>query len=392
MDKANNKSRSIVTDQINAENSNALLPHLCDGMAVFTLIIVGELIALALVLVKTSLPAFSWSYFGYVSMIVQWIMLLSALALCRMSTLFLRFSPIASGCLAYFTVLFIALCVITSALQIVDGYVDGAALLKNMLLAAIFSGILLRYLYLQQQLRQQQQAELQSRIQALHARIRPHFLFNSMNAVASLIPVEPLVAEKVVEDLSRLFRVSLQEPSLVPLEEELDLCRRYVDIEKVRLDDRLQVQWCFEHDENQLVMVPSLILQPLIENAIYHGIQRMEQGGCIEIMTRIELTTSEPTLVITVTNPVPVLHDNRTDTAASLDSLENMFDGNDGNHMARSNIAYRLQAHYGKTASISSTYIAGDKVASAAALASKNRADSQCCYQVVLSLPVRQPD
>ncbi|MFT5117506.1 MAG: two-component system sensor histidine kinase AlgZ [Kiritimatiellia bacterium] len=334
--------------------SNGLLPHLCSGPAVFGLVIAGELVALALVLSNNALTSFSWIQLGYVSMVVQWIVLLSALVLCQLSRIFVQFSAVVGGCLAYATVLLISLVVIGVAQRVVYASVDPLHLAKNMLLTAIFSGIFLRYLFLQQQLRNQQQAELQSRIQALHARIRPHFLFNSMNAVASLIPVNPELAEQVVEDLSQLFRVSLQEASLVSVDEEIALCRSYVAIEQIRLGDRLQVVWrCHHHladDETSNaadILVPSLVLQPLIENAIYHGVQRLLDGGLISISTWID----GKQLILKVTNPLPVLEDNQTDNLENL--LKDTFlQDKKNNRMALQNIENRLQAHYGRGASL----------------------------------------
>ena len=326
-------------------NPYGLLPHLCSGVAVFGLVVAGELIALALALSKNTLMTFSWSELGYLSMVVQWIVLLSAIVLCQLAPVFTRFSNMQAGCLAYFCVLCIAFLVIIPSLWILDDYVDMAALLKNMVLAAIFSGIILRYLYLQQQLRNQQQAELQSRLQALHARIRPHFLFNAMNAVASLIVIDPDKAEKVVEDLSEIFRVSLKEMNLVTLDEEIDLCRRYTDIEQTRLGERLQIEWSCQHDCGS-VLVPSLLLQPLLENAIYHGIQRLTDGGTVQVSTQCTQQGAYPQLALKVSNPMPELVDNQTDT------LDNITHNPKGNRMALNNIEHRLQAHYGKHTAI----------------------------------------
>ncbi len=364
------------TDQKPTMSDNNLLPHLCSGPSVVGLVLAGELIALALVLVKSSLWGFSWMQLGYLSMVVQWIMLLSALVLCQLSSVFSRFSTLLAGCLAYSVVLLIALIVISLALWLMDDYVDVWALAKNMLLAAIFSGIFLRYLYLQQQLRRQQQAELQSRIQALHARIRPHFLFNSMNAVASLIPTNPDLAEKVVEDLSQIFRVSLQEVSLVSLDEEINLCKSYVGIEQIRLGKRLQVEWHCDHQCGD-TRVPSLILQPLIENAIYHGVQRLIHGGVIRISTWMD----NEQLTIKVRNPTPTLKDNQTD------KLDSLFDSSgesksNGNRMALHNIEHRLSAHYGNGASITMEQIGlavqGDEQ------------ETNIGYEVTLTIPLEK--
>jgi two-component system, LytTR family, sensor histidine kinase AlgZ len=349
-------------------NSHSLLPHLCSGPAVFGLVIAGELVALALVLWDSTLLSFPWAQLGYVSMVVQWIMLLSALVLCRLSKIFAGLSAVAGGCLAYLTVLLIALCVLAAAQWIVEGSILPLFLLKNMLLTAIFSGIFLRYLYLQQQLRNQQQAELHSRIQALHARIRPHFLFNSMNAVASLIPVNPVLAEKVVEDLSEVFRMSLQQASLIPLASELELCRRYVDIETVRLGERLIVEWQGVSDVDiSAIVVPSFILQPLIENAIYHGIQRLPDGGVVTIALSID----KQQLRLIVQNPLPVFEDNRTD---NLRPDDDSHGNTKTNQMALANITHRLQAHYGDKAAVETKIVINEK--------------SVEVYQVTLFIPI----
>jgi len=341
---------SRVKDDSHLEQAQSLLPYLCSASAVFGLVLIGELIALALVLMDSSLSNFSWAQLGYVSMVVQWIVLLSALLLCNLSLSLSRLSALLGGIIAYASVLLIALFVICAALWLMEGYISWLVLVKNMIISAIFSGILLRYLYVQQQLRLQQQAELQSRIQALHARIRPHFLFNSMNAVASLIPVDPVLAEKVVEDLSEVFRMSLQQASLIPLEKELELCRRYVDIEQVRLGERLIVEWQLPENIDG-IQVPSFILQPLIENAIYHGIQRLPDGGVVDVVVAL----SDNVLQIAVRNPIPFLQ------VSDTDKLAQNTDNKKSNQMALNNIKHRLQAHYGNEAAIEIETVNGDK-------------------------------
>ncbi|MGS2718607.1 sensor histidine kinase [Eionea flava] len=348
--------RSFLTKHIHPANAeglhaddshaNGFFPYLCSGTAVFGLVLLGELIALALVLMASSLSAFSWGQLGYVSMVVQWIVLLSAAALCYLSPRLAQLSPQIAGAIAYGCVLLIAYAVIASGLWLMMGVVPWLIAAQYMMLAAIIAGIFLRYLYLQQQLRRQQQAELQSRIQALHARIRPHFLFNALNAAASLIPTKPVLAEQVIEDLSEVFRTSLQQASLVPLQDELDLCQRYVAIEQVRLGDRLTVEWHLQ--ENMPAShVPSFLLQPLIENAICHGIQRIADGGKIEI----SVTANDHFLQLRVCNPVTDL------PASETDALTYSLNKKAGNHMALENISYRLQAHYGDQAVVNAGLI-----------------------------------
>jgi two-component system sensor histidine kinase AlgZ len=141
----------------------------------------------------------------------------------------------------------------------------------------------LRYLYVRHQWQQQIQAEAQARVQALQARIRPHFLFNSMNSIAALTRSDSERAELAVQDLADLFRVSLRDASeRVTLEEEIDIAQRYLRLESLRLGDRLRVDWSIERLPRKR-LVPSLILQPLLENAVYHGIEPLPEGGRIAI-------------------------------------------------------------------------------------------------------------
>jgi two-component system sensor histidine kinase AlgZ len=123
----------------------------------------------------------------------------------------------------------------------------------------------------------------EARLQALQARIRPHFLFNSINAVLSLVRAEPKRAEAALEDMADLFRVLMRDNrDLAPLEDEVNLCRQYLALEQLRLGDRLQLQWDLAGMPGD-ALVPPLVLQPLIENAIYHGIEPSSQPGVVSI-------------------------------------------------------------------------------------------------------------
>lgn len=166
----------------------------------------------------------------------------------------------------------------------------------------------------------------EAQVAALTARIRPHFLFNSLNAVLSLIRKEPKRAEEALENLADLFRVLMRDPrDLVPLSEEIALCRQYLDLERLRLGDRLQVRWDIGVVPND-TRVPPLMLQPLLENAVYHGIERDETGG--ELLIRF--ATEEQRLLIVIENPVP----------------EGVAPHTGGNRMALDNIRQRLSLHY----------------------------------------------
>ena len=172
------------------------LPYLCNPQSIGGLILAGELLAVALVLLQSELPGFSWLHMGSVSLAIQWIVLPSAAVLCNLQHIFRQFSLITSGALAYAIVLTIAASVLATGQWLLNVEPKFWDFFNHMLVAAIFSGVMLRHLYLQQQLHNQRRAELQSRIHALQARIRPHFLFNSMNTIASLIAIDPDTAEK----------------------------------------------------------------------------------------------------------------------------------------------------------------------------------------------------
>ena len=187
-----------------------------------------------------------------------------------------------------------------------------------------------RYLYLREQWTRQRHSELNSRIQAMQARIQPHFLFNSLNSAISLISIDPDKAEHMLLNLSRLFRASFQELKLVSLQEEIDLCKRYLEIEQIRLGDRLQLEWKLENkDLYSQVQIPLLTLQPLLENSIFHGVEKILTKSTISVL--IEILQNQINIIIT--NPYSQDH-------AALKR---------GNGIAIENVRQRLKAYYGPT-------------------------------------------
>ncbi len=289
----------------------------------------GQLLVLALLVAEVGIRGINGYNLGLTSITVQWIGLGSAAVLCQLRAWFRRVSPVSAGTVAYGTVLLTTLMVgyLGKAAQGDTWRPDWESLGNQLLLASLFAGVVLRYFYVQQQLHNQTQAELRARIQALQSRIRPHFLFNCMNSIASLIAVDPDAAERMVEDLSDLFRASLSEPGLIPLSKELDICRRFVRIEQTRLGERLQVAW--QIDEAALtVKIPSLLLQPLIENAIYHGVQPLPAGGLVSI----RVAKQGKVCRLEISNPLPDVNQLNTK----------------GNGLALENIRNRLAAHFGE--------------------------------------------
>lgn len=332
--------------------SQFLIPELCNATALSLLVLVGQL--LALVLLFAGGP-FDWTRLALTSLFVQWVGLFSAGIICASRPLLARFSVVAGSVVAYGIVLLVTLAVALVAQSVLSPNIgiQWNQVGGQLVIAAIIAGLALRYFYVQVQLREQEQSELQSRIQALQSRIRPHFLFNSMNIIASLIATQPETAETVVEDLSELFRASLNDAgNQVPLADELDLCQRYVRIESLRLGERLQTQWDIEpfgqsegiqsegiqSQSLQSVKIPLLTLQPLLENAIYHGIQPIPEGGTINVHLRID----DAQVQVRIDNPLP--------PESGVGAGESQ-----GNRMALTNIRSRLQVLYGAQAELTNS-------------------------------------
>ncbi len=155
------------------------------------------------------------------------------------------------------------------------------ASVRHLMLALCMYGVLLFYFGLRAKALSPAIAE--SRLQALQARIRPHFLFNSINAVLSLVRSDPKRAETALLDMADLFRVLMRDNrDLVPIADEIELCRQYLELEKLRLTDRLQVEWHLNNMPGD-ALVPPLVLQPLLENAVYHGIEPSSGPGVVSI-------------------------------------------------------------------------------------------------------------
>jgi two-component system sensor histidine kinase AlgZ len=251
-------------------------------------------------------------------------LLLTNLVLLWLSARAIRLLPARGGQVAV-----LLLAVLTALLQAdlwrfmglaEGGWKNGA---RIAMLSALMAGGML--LYFELRARAFSPALAEARLQALTARIRPHFLFNSLNAVLSLIRSEPRRAEAALEELADLFRALMRDHrDLVPLADEIALCRQYLDLEKLRLGDRLNVAWEIDDVPND-VEVPPLVLQPLLENAVYHGIEPSGEPGAI----RIGFARDGGELRIWLVNP----------RAAGGDAGK-------GNRMALVNIRERLALYY----------------------------------------------
>ncbi|MCW8963876.1 MAG: histidine kinase [Gammaproteobacteria bacterium] len=302
------------------------------------------LLAMVMLLMPGQRMIVSWASLGMLAMFLQWLGLLSLTVLCVLSPLLRRMGILSGSILTFASIQLVTLVVSEAAYQLTQYYATLAYmapqqhslfLMRNLAISVIISGIALRYMYLQRQLQVRIEAENQAKIQALQARIRPHFLFNSMNTIAALTHVDAYAAEKAILDLSEIYRATLNaDDAMTTLAEEVALTRHYLEVEKLRLRERLSVDWQIDEDALQ-ARLPSLVIQPLVENAVYHGIEPRPDGGTVNIQI-----CHNDKLHITITNPLPSRGD---DTVRR------------GNQMAIRNICERLRIAFGKQAALKSS-------------------------------------
>jgi two-component system sensor histidine kinase AlgZ len=318
------------------------IPDFCAPRMVLAVVLIAELVALTLALARADAPFLT--ELARISMFLQWLGLTNAALLCYLRGWLARLTVPRSSVAVFALILLNTVAISELALWFGTAFGSAAItevllehwsfLLRNAGIAVIVTALLLRYFFVTHQWRKHVRAEAQSRIQALQARIRPHFLFNSMNTIAALTRSDPKRAEEAVEDLADLFRATLRDShSPLRLKEELELTRIYQRIEALRLGDRLAVS----RDVGALPMrafVPGLTVQPLLENAIYHGIEPLEHGGTVTISGRVD----DDEVEIVVSNPVA-----QNGAAGEQRS---------GNRLALDNIRQRLDLAYGGRGSL----------------------------------------
>ncbi len=321
------------SDSEHTENQ-AYLPDFCAAGTVFIIVLVAELIAIMLTLAGHDTPGMFMIELAKTSLFVLWLGLLGAVVMCVF-----RDKLESAGKTQAFVISFVVLLTLCFALaeiayQITRIFGESAIindthagfLRRTVGISAIIIALSMRYLYISSEWRRTIVLEAQARISALQALIRPHFLFNSMNTIASLTRSDPRQAEEAVEDLSDLLRANLGgSGQKTTLKAEFEVAAIYQRIEKLRLGTRLRVRW----DVNELPMralIPSLVIQPLLENAIYHGIELLPDGGEVVVSGKPD----GDFLVISMTNPV----------AAGEERAKS------GNKMAMTNIQQRFELAY----------------------------------------------
>jgi two-component system sensor histidine kinase AlgZ len=312
------------------------LPDFCRLPRIAAVLAIAELLVVVVWLSPSRGPRWGLDEFAAASGFALWLGLLLAVAYCKLRPWLGRLPPVPGVALALLLPL-VAAGLGAWVVQNVDlglgtrytlplarrwQFVGSIAAL-----ATLISALALRYFYVSEQWRARVKAASKAEVDALQARIRPHFLFNSMNTIASLVRTDPATAERAVEDLSELFRAALgagQGEST--LGEEITLAERYLAIEGLRLGSRLQVAWHIDPAAPRQLRMPRLVLQPLLENAVIHGIAPLPQGGRIDI----DVAPEAGRLRIEVRNPA--LPPRERDA---------------GNQHAQDSIAQRLAYHFG---------------------------------------------
>ena len=328
-----------------AEDSH-FLPNFCRGRAIGGIVVIAEMLAIVITLITRRISSNLFQDLALISLFVQWIALASAAALCGARRFLNRLPDLRALGFAYLLLLGVELLVSEAAVWVM--WLTGAVStprpewyayfhIQNFTVAAIIEALALRYFLARHQLRQRTLSEAQARLEVLRSRIRPHFLFNTMNIIASLIRSAPDKAEAAIEDMADLFRSMLGErENVVPVNNELAIARKYLDIEALRLDERLHVDWDIGKFPRKAVM-PVLMLQPLLENAIHHGIEPNPLGGVIGV----RLWEDEDRLHIAVTNPLPRTKSKSPETPSGDRTLDNL--------------RLRLESHYGDAARLEIT-------------------------------------
>ena len=269
--------------------NSAPLDTLWQAPSLIWVLIVGEALAIVLALAP-GVTGSRWVALGLYSLAVQWTSL-AALSLIYALRGFLRDLP--AGVTAAISILLLLACAVAIValgrlffFPATDQAEPLGPLLVRNVLIALPAGLLgLAAFHNYWRTRESATRAKHAELEALQARVHPHFLFNTLNSAAALVHARPDDAERVLLDLSDLFRAALSEPGWVTLGHELDLCRRYLAIEQLRFGERLRVEWHVEAGADALP-VPLLAVQPLVENAVTHGSEGATGGKHVRIDVR----------------------------------------------------------------------------------------------------------
>ena len=324
----------------------AFLPNFCHGWMIFNVAVIAEMLAIVITLVSRQIFATPLQDLMYISILVQWIAITNIAALCYARKYLNRLPNIRALAMAYLLMLCItwfvgeaSLWLLWSIGKITSPHPEWHTYfhIQNLSVSAIVTALALRYFLAKHELKQRASSEAKAKLQALQSRIRPHFVFNSLNIIASLTRSDPPKAEEAIEDMADLFRMMLNEDeNLVPVKKEIEVARKYINLESLRLDNRLHVDWDIGKFPRKAIM-PVLTLQPLLENAIHHGIEPLPEGGVISI----RLWEQNDNIHIRVANPV-----------VRVKSSSKVKYPRGSHEQALENIKQRFHSHYGDAASL----------------------------------------
>ena len=319
------------------ENKDAIfLPDFCSFRMLLAAFFLAELLAFLLTLASDFTGLGFLSAFGIRSLLTLWVVLMSSTVLCLLRSWLARFNDFYVGLIAFAIIQLIVVLVGVSVSKLLPeigqllpmnaAFDSRDFYLKMFGISSIVAVALLRYLFILHQWRLRVEAGARAKLDALQARMRPHFLFNSLNVIASLISINTELAEQLIEDLADLIRASLQVDTerMVSLEQEINIAKLYLNIELHRLDARLSVKW--ELDQVPMdALLPPLSLQPIIENAVYHGIELIPDGGEIVIKGRMLMGN----ITLSVINPLPTseMLGTRTGNQLSMKNLQDRVNG-----------------------------------------------------------------
>jgi two-component system sensor histidine kinase AlgZ len=344
---ASTPSDQIADTALAQQPSAVVIPDGCNLGVVFRTLIAVNLAVLAAIFLRSDSLMAAVNGFVESSMLIEPSCFLSLAILCGLHRIAHQLPFVAQRILCALAPALVTIMVVR-LLSGFDWFFNGfshlsasGGTLLAALVAALFGAALQHYFELRA--RAFSPVLVEARLQALQARIRPHFLFNSLNAVLSLIRTEPRRAEAALEDLADLIRVLMRDGrAMTTLEKEIRLCRQYLSIEKIRLGERLKVQWERAGISDEVIFraqIPTLLLQPLIENAVHYGVEPSTEPALI----RIQLSHSLERIEIVITNPYNPY------SGKGVAALP------EGNQMALENIRERLALLYDVEAQLTTT-------------------------------------
>jgi|SRR5690554_422211 len=325
------------TSRLESRTPTRWLMDLSEPMAIFTVVVITQMVVMVYSLSFFEPDLAYLNSLAVISLVAQLMAISLIVMLVKLRDRLNRLTATAGTLLVLLmttllTTLFVSFIIWVDGALMFYYVEDGALTIIKVLLATLMTMLLLlRYFYVQNLWQQQVKALAVAQMSAFQARIKPHFLYNSLNSIASLISIDPPAAEQAVMDLSGLFRKAFTQrhENLTSLSKELAWVDQYLAIEKLRLADRLKTD--IQVDPELLEhRIPMLSIQPLIENAVIHGIAHLPNGGCINLYIKrrnglMQVLVSNPLLVDKVTA---------------------------GSGTALDNIRARLALHYGNRAEL----------------------------------------